>query len=200
MSAWLLEYDGFDPAGEGLRETLCTLGNGYLATRGAAPEARAGEVHYPGTYAAGVYNRLATTVAGVTVEDESIVNLPNWLPVTFRAEEGCWLETAEWLENRIELDLRRGVLTRLARLRDDAGHLTRVTQRRFASMDDPHLVALETTIVPENWSGRVQIRSLLDGQVSNAGVARYRTLSSDHLTAMETDAVDDETVALEVQT
>jgi trehalose/maltose hydrolase-like predicted phosphorylase len=200
MSAWLLEYNGFDPAGVGLREALCTLGNGYLATRGAAPEARAGEVHYPGTYAAGVYNRLATTVAGLTVEDESIVNLPNWLPVTFRAEEGCWLETAESLEDCIELDLRRGVLTRLARVRDDAGHLTRVTQRRFASMDDPHLVALETTIVPENWSGRVQIRSLLDGQVSNAGVARYRTLSSDHLTAIETDAVDDETVALEVQT
>jgi trehalose 6-phosphate phosphatase len=199
MSAWLLEYDGFDPAGEGLRETLCTLGNGYLATRGAAPEARAGEVHYPGTYAAGVYNRLATTVAGLTVEDESIVNLPNWLPVTFRAEEGCWLEAAELLENRIELDLRRGVLTRLTRVRDDAGHLSRLTQRRFVSMDDPHLVALETTIVPENWSGRVQIRSLLDGQVSNAGVARYRALSGDHLTAIET-AVDDETVALEAQT
>ena len=200
MTAWILEYDGFDPASESLREALCTVGNGYLATRGAAPEARAGEVHYPGTYAAGVYNRLATTIAGRTLEDESLVNLPNWLSLTFRAEEGCWLEAAEFLENRLQLDLRRGVLTRVARVRDDAGHLTHVTQRRFASMDDPHLVALETTIMPENWSGRLQIRSLLDGNVSNAGVARYGALSSDHLTAVKTDAVDDETVALMAET
>ncbi len=37
----LLVYDGFDPAQEGHREALTTLGNGYMATRGAAPE-RAG--------------------------------------------------------------------------------------------------------------------------------------------------------------
>ena len=35
-SAWSLVYDGFDPAREGIREALCTLGNGYFATRGAA--------------------------------------------------------------------------------------------------------------------------------------------------------------------
>ena len=38
---WLLVYEGFDPAHEGHREALTTLGNGYLATRGAAPEHRA---------------------------------------------------------------------------------------------------------------------------------------------------------------
>ena len=50
----MLAYEGFDPEREGLREALCTLGNGRFATRGAAPEARADDVHYPGTYAAGV--------------------------------------------------------------------------------------------------------------------------------------------------
>ena len=64
MSDWELLYEGFDPAQQGLRETLCTLGNGYFATRGAAPDALAGEVHYPGTYLAGGYNRLTTEVAG----------------------------------------------------------------------------------------------------------------------------------------
>ncbi|MDO9458506.1 MAG: beta-phosphoglucomutase family hydrolase, partial [Alphaproteobacteria bacterium] len=32
-SAWSLVFDGFDPAHEGIREALCTLGNGYFATR-----------------------------------------------------------------------------------------------------------------------------------------------------------------------
>ena len=35
---WQLVYEGFDPAHEGHREALITLGNGYMATRGAAPE------------------------------------------------------------------------------------------------------------------------------------------------------------------
>ena len=200
MSAWVLEYEGFDPAHEGLREALCALGNGFLVTRGAAPEAPAGEVHYPATYVAGVYNRLPTTVAGLTLEDESIVNLPNWLPLTFRAEDGCWLQEAEFLEHRLELDLRRGVLTRFTRARDDAGRVTQLTQRRIVSMDNPHLVALETTVVPENWSGRLHVRSVLDGNVVNSGVARYRALAGDHLTAVETTALDETAVVLRALT
>ena len=35
VSVWLLVFDGFDHERVGLREALCTLGNGYLATRGA---------------------------------------------------------------------------------------------------------------------------------------------------------------------
>ena len=36
MDGFLLSYDGFDPAAEGLRETLTSTGNGYLCTRGTA--------------------------------------------------------------------------------------------------------------------------------------------------------------------
>jgi alpha,alpha-trehalase len=200
MSAWVLAYWGFKPDREGLREALCTLGNGYLATRGAAPESRADGVHYPATYATGVFNRRSSTVAGRTFEDESIVNLPNWLPLTFRAEDGGWLDEAELLEQRLELDMRRGVLTRFARVRDDASRVTTVTQRRIVSMDDPHLVALETTLVPETWSGLLHVRSSLDGTVGNAGVARYRALAAEHLTAIEAAETDGETVVLRAQT
>jgi trehalose/maltose hydrolase-like predicted phosphorylase len=66
---WLFTYEGFQPAREGLREALCTLGNGYFATRGAAPEAQADGLYYPGTYLAGGYNRLKTDLAGRVVEN-----------------------------------------------------------------------------------------------------------------------------------
>ena len=200
MSVWVLEFEGFDPAREGRREALCTLGNGYFATRGAAAEAQDDDVHYPGTYIAGVYNRLETTVAGRTIEDESIVNAPNWLSTTFRVDDGCWLEAASLVSSRQELDLRRGILTRFLSVRDDAGRITHVTQRRLVSMDEPHLAALETTIASENWSGRLRIRSLLDGSVTNRGVARYRALAGNHLTSLETAHVNEETVALVAQT
>src|SRR5699024_8212382 len=74
---WTLVYAGFDPAHEGHREALTTLGNGYLGTRGTAPERPADGVHYPGTYLAGVYNRLTSTVHGRRMEDEHMVNAPS---------------------------------------------------------------------------------------------------------------------------
>ena len=192
MTAWSLAYHGFSPAEEGLREALCTVGNGYLATRGAAPESRAGDVHYPGTYAAGCYNRLPDTLAGETVENESIVNLPNWLPLTFRISGGDWFSLADvqLLEYRQELDMRRGVLTRLVRFRDQAGRTTRLTQRRFAHMEQPHLCGLQTTFLPEDWSGQLTVRSALDGTVENSGVERYRKLSGRHLRPVRAEQVD----------
>jgi trehalose/maltose hydrolase-like predicted phosphorylase len=63
---WRLVYESFDPENEKLRETLCTLGNGYFCTRGAAPESEADDVHYPGTYLAGGYNRLKTEYPDVS--------------------------------------------------------------------------------------------------------------------------------------
>ena len=169
MRAWLVTYEGFDPVQEPLREALCTLGNGYFATRGAAPESAADGVHYPGTYIAGCYDRLPSRVAGRTVVNEDLINAPNWLPLTFRAEGGEWFAPGEtgppthWQE----LDLRRGLLTRRLRHRDAAGRITTLEQQRFVSMDDPHLAALRATIRPENWSGTLEIRSGLDGRVRN---------------------------------
>jgi hypothetical protein len=49
-STWSLVFEGFDPGREGIREALCTLGNGYFETRAAAPGSVADGVHYPGTY------------------------------------------------------------------------------------------------------------------------------------------------------
>jgi trehalose/maltose hydrolase-like predicted phosphorylase len=201
VSRWLLTYDTCDPADEGLREALCTLGNGFFATRGAAPESVADSVHYPGTYLAGCYDRLTSQVGSREVENEDLVNAPNWLPLTFRIEGGDWLspEHGTLLEHRRELNLKRGVLTRRLRIRDSAGRTTLVTQRRLVSMDDPHLAALETTIVPEDWTGRLEVRSGLDGRVANTGVSRYRALSGDHLVP-DGEGSDGEIMWLRVQT
>jgi trehalose/maltose hydrolase-like predicted phosphorylase len=73
-----------------------------------------------------------------------------------------------------ELDLRRGVLTRRRRVSDSLGQVTGLTNRRFVHMGAAHLGSEEMTIIPENWSGLLRIRSELDGTVTNSGVPRYR--------------------------
>ena len=202
VTQWSLRYEGYSPREEGLREALCTTGNGYFATRGAAAESAADGTHYPGTYIAGCYNELRTEIAGHVVEHESLVNAPNWLRLTFAAEDEPWLDLGgvEVLGYEQELDLRRGVLARKLRIRDGQGRVTRATCRRFVHMGAAHLAALETTIVPENWSGRLRIRSELDGTVENTGVPRYRELDSRHLVPIETRPLEPAAVLLVVET
>ena len=144
MNPWVLSYEGFDPASEGLREALCTLGNGRFATRGATPD---GELRTPGTYVAGCYDRLDSTVAGRTVTNEDLVNLPDWLPLTYAAPGSDWFrpERADLLEYRQKLDMRHGILYRALRWRDGSGRITAIRQHRLVSMADPRLAALETT-------------------------------------------------------
>jgi alpha,alpha-trehalase len=198
MNPWVLRYDGYDPDEEGLREALCTLGNGYIATRGAVAGSCADGVHYPGTYAAGVYNRLQTTIAGRTIENESLVNLPDWLVLRFAVDDGPWLavDDVDVLDHNLELDMRQGVLTRRWRIRDDRGRTTRLVERRLVHMAHEHLAALETTLVAEDWSGRLRVRSGLDGDVANRGVERYADLASEHLDVAGADAVDERTLLL----
>jgi len=202
VSVWTLTYDGFDPDQQALREALCTLGNGYFATRGAAPEARADGVNYPATYVAGLYNRLTSTVAGRAVENEDMVNLPSWLPLDFRTEGGPWFDVreVELLEHCQELDMYTGVLTRQVRWRDADGRQTRLEQRRFVHMDKPHLAGLKTTFVAENWSGTLEVRAGLDGGVTNSGVRRYQALNNRHLEVLAAEASGDEVVELQAQT
>jgi len=197
---WLLRYAAYDRSAEGRRETLCALGNGYFVTRAAAADCAADAVHYPGTYLAGGYDRAASRVSGRTIENEDLVNLPNWLPLAVRIDTGDWLhcDRDEVLDYRQELDLRRGLLLRTLRIRDAAGRITRWDEQRFVSMADPHVAGLSVTVTAENWSGSLTVRSALDGSVVNHGVARYRDLESRHLdTQAAKAAADDDVIFLQ---
>jgi trehalose/maltose hydrolase-like predicted phosphorylase len=199
---WIVRFDGYAPEHEGHREALCTLGNGYFATRGAAEESRADGMHYPGTYVPFGYNILNSEVAGEVVSNEDLVNLPNWLPVSFRPADGEWFDPSrdEILSWTRELDLKEGVLVRRIRLKDAAGRITAVQSRRLVHSARPHLAALEYRITPENWSGPMEVRSQLDGSVQNTGVARYRQLASRHLRQLGQGPVAPEGIWLYVET
>ena len=199
---WLFAHEGFDPALEGRRETLFAVGNGYFVTRGAAAEARADDLYYPGTYLAGGYNRLTTLIDGRPIENEDLVNLPNWLPLTFRIDEGEWfdLRRVEILQYQLALDLRRGLYVRTLRVRDPQGRETSLAERRFVHMDAKHLAGQHFTITSENWSGRLTVRAMLDGDVANTGVPRYKAFESKNLRVCDAAAIAPCSMLLEVET
>ena len=199
---WTLVYEGFDPAHEGHREVLTALGNGYMATRGTRPEHEDDGVHYPGTYLAGVYNRTTNTIHGRDLDEEQLVNVPNWLPMDLRIGAGPWWSSGDILasEERSELDLRRGMLTRRALLSGPDGEQLTVVQRRLVSMDNPHLAMLETTLTAQGFSGTVSIRAGIDAGVSNANVRDYAGTGQRHLTGPDFTEIGTDTVLCLVRT
>lgn len=180
---WSITYHDYNPEKEKTREALLTVGNGYFGTRGAMPEAEAGRFNYPGTYMAGVYNRLISKVGDRDTENEDFVNVINWLPVSFRINEDEWFDVnrAEILEVKRVLRFSDGVLNRRLVVRDHKGRETLIGTRRMASMDNPNLAAQEYTITPLNYSGKVTVRSGLHGDHINAGVERYSQLNQKHI-------------------
>ena len=199
---WRLIYEGFDPAHEGHREALTTLGNGYVAVRGAAPECRMNEVRYPGTYLAGVYNRLISVIEGQESEDEHMVNAPNWLLQDVHLEGvGWWSEGAMKLrrERRV-LDLQQATLTREVLLEAGNGRQLQVRQRRLVSMAQPHLMALESTFTAVGWSGPVTVRNGVDTDVTNENQPEDALLAHRHLVPVPGDGATDAGSVIEVQT
>ena len=200
--AFSFMFEGYDPDQEGLREALTSSGNGQFCSRGAAEWEDADGVHYPGTYAHGVYNRETTILGGVPVLNEDLVNLPNWLVLKLRieGEDAIRFGAVEVLSYRHELDLRRAVTIRSVCLRDAEGRETRLCSRRFVSMADPHRAGIEWTLVASNWSGRVEVISAIDGRVTNRGVARYLELEGRHLDPVSPRTFGPDVIALKVQT
>ena len=199
---WTLTYDSLEPGQEKLREVLTSTGNGYFCTRGAAEWTDVDDVHYPGTYAHGCYNRETTILGGQPVLNEDLVNLPNWLVLKLRIEGGepISLRKLEVLSYRHEYDFRTATVKRSFRFRDGAGRETTLSSRRFVSMADMHLAALEWTLTAENWSGEVTVLSALDARVTNQGVARYRELEGRHLNGLASRSPFPDAISLLAQT
>jgi trehalose/maltose hydrolase-like predicted phosphorylase len=202
VSDFTLAYDGFEPEQEGLREALTSTGNGYFCTRGSCEWEDVDTVHYPGTYAHGIYNRETTILGGRPVLNEDLVNLPNWLVLKLRieGEEAIRLDNVELLSYRHELDIRHATVVRELRFRDRSGRETTLRSRRFVSMAHSHQAAIAWTITPENWSGRIEVVSAIDGRVTNANVARYRQLEGRHLDPVSPRTFGPEVIALKVRT
>jgi len=202
MENWKIIYDEYDPKREKVQEALCTLGNGYFATRGAAEESQAGKHHYPGTYFAGGYNRVESNIKDQKIENEDLVNWPNWLPLNFKPENGDWLDLDTMLIKKYqkELDMKHGILRREFLVEDAQKRQTSIVSERFVHMQHEHLAGIRWQLTPVNWSGKITVKTAIDGGVINNGVPRYRSLNGKHLQPKGTESFGEDGILLETAT
>lgn len=156
---WLISEEGWDPLHANVQETLFTVGNGYLGTRGSLEEGHRGELS--GTYLNGVYDAHASAVT-------DLVNVPDWL--WFGVEVGgvrLDVQSCTVVEHQRVLDMRQGVLFRRTVFEDHLGRRTRLETCRFASMARRELCGLRVRITAENHSCPVSVESGIDGRRRN---------------------------------
>lgn len=156
---WLVEEHELDLERANVFETLFTVGNGYLGTRGAFEEGHRGELS--GTYLAGVYDHHDLTII-------DLINAPDWLPVSVWVD-GVRLDaqTCKVLEHYRALDLKQGFLYRSTLFEDPAGRRTRIESVRLASLADRHLCAIRTCITAESHEAPIWVEGAIDGNRRN---------------------------------
>lgn len=199
---WKITFNEWKPGDHAVQEAICALGNGYFVTRAALEQEIDNAHNYPGTYLAGGYNRMKSTIQGKEIENEDLVNWPNWLYLNFKINDNPWfsIREVELLDWVTSLNMREGLLERKMRCKDKQGCITTIISRRLVSMDDYHLAGLEWTLIPENWSGKLTIRSGIDGNIINNNVERYSDLNQDHTEVYDAGFIGDQSLYVSSRT
>ena len=163
---WILHEDAPElDKRQAHQETIFTVGNGYLGTRGAYEERYLNEMRT--TMIHGVFD-------DVPVVFTELANGPDWTEMDVLVDGQFFrLDQGSLLAYERSLDLRSGLHRRYVRWRSPKGHTLDLTFERFASLADPHLVCLRLAITSIDYQGPVEVRAGVDGNPDNAGVIHW---------------------------
>jgi kojibiose phosphorylase len=158
---WLIREKEWAPDKLGVNESLFTLGNGHLGSRGIYEEIPDGTE--PGTYIAGVYDSAAAMAP-------ELVNAPN--PIDFRIiVEGEKLDIGRMnvLEHERVLDLGKGFILRRTVFSDTKERKFLYESLRFISLRDPGIGAMQIYFKPLDKNVRIIVQDTIDDSVTNIG-------------------------------
>ena len=159
---WVIKEDKWVRTLQNVRESQFALGNGYLGSRGVLEEIPYDSM--PGTYVAGVYDKMASQVA-------ELVNLPN--PFNFKftvSGEKLDIIAMDAEEHKRILNLKYGILFRNTLYRNSRKSRFDYHSLRFVSMSDKNIGVMQIAVTPLDNSCTLDINTGIDTSVYNAGV------------------------------
>jgi beta-phosphoglucomutase len=172
---WTLIEPQFDSARLHARETVFTIGNGYLGTRGSFEEGYPGAL--PATLVHGVYD-------DVPVVYTELANCPDWLSLVIIVDgERFRLDRGEIIHYERQLNLRYGILSRSVRWRSPTGNTLDLRFERFASLADPQVLGLRCQITPVDFDGPIEVQSSINGYPENQGFDHWDRLDQGQIAA-----------------
>lgn len=158
---WQIKEYPFRPDGLAHTETIFTIGNGLVGVRGSFEEGYPGAA--PTTLAAGVFNHKA----GQLVPELAV--LPDWLYLQISINgESFNMTSGRVIGFERILDLKTATLSRGVLWLSPKRTILRLLFERFASLDQPHLMAQRVTIQPlSEGTHEIEITAALDASVTN---------------------------------
>ncbi|MFH1359959.1 MAG: glycosyl hydrolase family 65 protein [Candidatus Omnitrophota bacterium] len=158
---WCIREEGFHKSLQAIRESQLSLGNGYMGVRAVLEEIPPGAV--PGTYLAGIYDRITSQVA-------ELVNLPNLFNFKFTVNgEKLDILAMNVLEHKRILNMRDGLLTRHTVYVDSKKRRYDYQSIRFVSMADKNIGVMQIVLTPLDDAAEIELHTGIDTSVVNAG-------------------------------
>lgn len=168
LTNWTITESNFNSQ-QHFQETVFTLGNGYLGTRGTFEEGYPGR--NPVTLINGVYDDIAIAYT-------ELANCPDWLSMGISIDgEYFSLNQGTILHYQRQLQMRSGILRREIRWRSPFGKTVDFQFERFTSLADVHTVALRVFVTPVDFSGKIEFQGAINGYPDNLGLKHWEWMN-----------------------
>lgn len=172
LDEWSIIEDELNSSNNKISESIFSIGNGFMGQRANFEEHYSGNT-LQGSYIGGVYYPDKTLVGwwknGYPEYFAKIVNSTNWIGINIHIDGELFdLNTCAVEQFERKLNMYDGILTRKATVTLASGKKIEIKSKRFISIVEPDLCAIEFTLIPLNFSGKIELLPYLDGDVMNS--------------------------------
>ncbi|HCV49737.1 MAG TPA: family 65 glycosyl hydrolase, partial [Saprospirales bacterium] len=169
---WRIIEDQYHAEYNQISESIFSIGNGQMGQRANFEESYTGNT-LQGNYIGGVYYPDKTRVGwwknGYPEYFAKVPNACDWIGIRILLDqEEVNLATSDIKNFYRELDMKRGLLTRKVEFLTPKGRHISIESRRFCSMADDEIGAIEYKVKSFNYSGGLALVSSLDNDVKNS--------------------------------
>lgn len=185
LDPWQIVEDVYHPRENRAAESVFSLANEYMGTRGLFEEGLP-ENSLEGCYLGGIYFREKTTFEwkrpGFPSFMNSMAHTTNWLKILVEVDgEALQMNSSTVTGYRRVLDLKTAVLTRELVFTTRKGLKTQFRWERFLSLDDRHLAIQRLAVIALNHHRPIRLAFLLDGAKGNQTEVTKTGIHSDVL-------------------
>ena len=172
VDPWKVTEKGLDDTANRASESIFSVGNGRFGLRANFEEKYSGD-SLSGHYVGGVYYPDRTKVGwwknGYPETFAKVLNSTNWskIGVVVNGVEVDLFTAKNVIEFKRELDMKRGLVTRLFEVEVVNGVIIRVTAERFCNMHSPNRAAIKYSIEAVHGVDQVVISPSVDADVTN---------------------------------
>lgn len=190
IDPWRIIEDRFDLAENEIAESVFTLANEYMGTRGTFEEGLPEALTHEGQYLAGIFVKEPQAYVwkrnAFPDYANSIINTTNWMSIKVVVDgEALSLDRSRVEAYERILDMRHGVLQRKLIFETASGARTALVWERFIHCADRHAAAVLLTVEALNHTKPVELTFALDARRENRNFARSRIHQKEYGQACE---------------